>query len=572
MRNRPVAFLLVLSTASGASAAITHVSTDALGVGQNARASDTAVSDDGRWVAFRGWDDLAAGFTTQMFKHNVYVKDLQTGGIVTIDVAPGGGPTNGDARAVSISSNGRFVAFYTEANNLVTPAGRGIVLHDRDPDGNGTYDEGNGTSVLASRRQNGEPSWPLQIAVDVSGDGRFVAFQTADSLVVANDTNGVDDVFAYDRLTGLTTRVSVGNNGVESNGASLSARFSATGRYVAFQSRATNLVSGQIWQYDIFRRDRDPDGNGQFDEGNGIIERASTAWNSSVGSNLDSISPDISADGDTVVFASGATNLGGGFTFSDSRIFVRRMSIGGTTLVSVNNGFESAITHTRHPRISADGGFVVFDTSSSNLVAGDNNGMVDVFVRDLVAFRTTRISNGLAGAEPDRNCEYPDVSGDGAVIGWHSQSTNLAVSDTLTDSDVFADAAWSPACPVAAWSNYGNGLGGTLGVPGLTGSGSSQLGGTFTLQIGNSRGADTPALLIVGTTPTAIPSLSGTLLVQPTWVVSFVLPAAGVGLPAAIPNDNSFCGGGFLVQVFESDPGASSGVSISRGIAVTLGL
>jgi Tol biopolymer transport system component len=161
-----------------------------------------------------------------------------------------GDGTSAGGDSPSLSADGRWVAFQSAANNLVagdTDGVTDIFVYDRQTDATGRVS-------LAS---NGIQSDAGSYSPSLSADGRWVAFESEASNLVANDTNKVRDIFVYDRQTGATERVSLASNGIQSNGESNSPRISANGRWVAFVSWANNLVTADTndWS-DIFVYDR----------------------------------------------------------------------------------------------------------------------------------------------------------------------------------------------------------------------------------------------------------------------------------------------------------------------------
>jgi len=205
----------------------------------------------------------------------------------------------------------------------------------------------------------------------ISGNGWYVAFESDATNIVAGDTNGVRDIFVRDvrdTQSGATTRVSVANDGAQSDGGSWSASISADGRYVVFYSSATNLVNGDTNGYDdVFLHDTQT----------GETTRVSVSTGGTEGNGL-SHSPSISFDGRYVAFQSLATNLVAN-GHSGSEVFLRDTVNNTTILLSVAEDGAPGDGGSENPSISADGRYVVFQSGATNLVAGDTNGLTDVF-------------------------------------------------------------------------------------------------------------------------------------------------------------------------------------------------
>src|SRR5258708_3372263 len=206
----------------------------------------------------------------------------------------------------------------------------------------------------------------------ISGDGRFVAFQSGASNLVPGDTNSFWDVFVHDYQTGATERVSVATGGAEGNGDSAKPSISCDGRYVAFQSGATNLVSGAI-PNQIYLRDRQAGTTELVSVSTGGAPANSSCFN---------FPPSISGDGRYVAFWSAASNLVPGDTNDTSDIFVRDRQAGTTERVTLDSAGVQANDLSGYLSISADGRFVEFSSRATNLVPGDTNGVWDVFVHD----------------------------------------------------------------------------------------------------------------------------------------------------------------------------------------------
>ena len=233
--------------------------------------------------------------------------DRQTGATTRISVDNGGNEGNGFSCCPTISGNGRFASYASGASNLVANDTNGVFdlfVHDLllgvttrvSVDSSGA--EGDGSSCCSS---------------SVSADGLLVAFRSASTNLVLGDTNATNDLFVHDRLTGVTTRVSVDSNGGEANNASSNAAISADGRFVAFGSEASNLVAVDTNAVsDFFLHDRQT----------GATTRVSVAKNGDQGNDASLFAPAISADGRIIAFPSEASNLVGGDTNSARDVFV----------------------------------------------------------------------------------------------------------------------------------------------------------------------------------------------------------------------------------------------------------
>ncbi|HUE30371.1 MAG TPA: hypothetical protein VMR79_05815, partial [Verrucomicrobiae bacterium] len=294
----------------------------------------SAISADGRFVAFdSAASNLVVGDTNGAA--DVFVHDRQAGTTERVSVASAGTQGNGSSGLIgfafppALSADGRFVAFVSLASNLVagdTNASTDVFVRDRLT----------GTTERVSVASGGAGGNAGSLGSALSADGRFVAFQSDASNLVAGDTNGVTDVFVRDRLTGMTERVSVASDETQGDGASTYPALSADGRFVAFQSDASNLVAGDTnGATDVFVRDRQT----------GTTERVSVA-----------------SGGGT----QGNRNSGGFFAF---------------------------------PALSADGRLVAFESDATNLVATDTNGATDVFVHDRLTGTTERVSVASGGSQ-----------------------------------------------------------------------------------------------------------------------------------------------------------------------------
>jgi hypothetical protein len=269
---------------------------------------------------------------------------------------------------------------------------------------------------------NGDCYYP-----DISANGRFVVFESDASNLVAGDTNARRDIFCHDRQTGSTTRVSVGVGGTQSTGLSQWASVSADGRFVAFQGNGDDLVPGDMnLGPDIFVHDRQ----------NGTTVRASTgttAGQTFATSRL----PSISDDGSCVSYYSNADDLVAGDTNFANDVFVYERLTAAITRVSISTAGNQASGSSWASAVSADGRFVAFESDANDLVGGDTNSRSDVFVRDRQLGTTVRISVDSAGAQANDGSYAPSIAGDGHLVAWRSTATNLVVGDTNAVADIF---------------------------------------------------------------------------------------------------------------------------------------
>jgi Tol biopolymer transport system component len=402
-----------------------RVSVDSSGMEANGETNGRlSISADGRYVVF---DSDANNLVAEDANgaSDVFVRDRQTGTTERVSVDSAGVEGNLESRGPSISADGRFVAFYSAATNLITGDTNGatdIFVHDRQT----------GTSERVSLDSGGVEGNLESLGPSISADGRFVAFYSAATNLIAEDTNGVSDVFVHDRLTDTTERVSVHSAGVQGDDASgmqSAPSISADGRFVAFVSTATNLVEDDTNGFDdVFVHDRQT----------GATERVSVDSDGAEG-NRDSGENGtvaISADGRFVAFASGA-NLVAGDTYPPTDIFLRDRLMGTTERVSVDSTGTEGNSSSRHPSISADGRYVVFDSTATNLVAGDTNARHDVFVHDRLMGTTERVSVSSGGLEGDDASRFHSISADGRLVAFESEATNLVEEDTNGVRDVF---------------------------------------------------------------------------------------------------------------------------------------
>jgi len=337
-----------------------------------------------------------------------------SGSVTLVSTGVTGQGING-AIMPSVSGDGTKVAFSSDSSSLV--AG----------DTNNRFDVfvknlTTGALTLVSAGANGQGN-DASVDPSISADGSKVAFDSTASNLVAGDTNGTGDVFVKNLTTGALTRISTGANG-QGNGGSFTPSISADGTKVAFYSSASNLVAGDTNnRNDVF----------VVTLATGAVTRVTTGVGGQPDS--DSFGPSLSADGTKVAFYSFASNLVPGETDIGGNVFVKDLTTGAVTRVTTAiNGQENGLSSA--PSISADGTKVAFNSSASNLVAGDTNGTQDVFVKDLATGVVTLVSTGANG-QGDGGSYRSAISGDGTKIVFESRASNLVAGDTNGVGDVF---------------------------------------------------------------------------------------------------------------------------------------
>ncbi|MBI3848065.1 MAG: PD40 domain-containing protein [Planctomycetes bacterium] len=413
-----VAFV-VFATAASAGTTI-RVSIGPNGEQGNSFSGFNSISADGRYIAFESNATNFAPNDTNGFV-DVFVRDVDAATLEMVSLGPGGILGDGISMDPWITADGRYISFTSFATNLVAGDTNGrtdIFVRDR---------QTNVTSRVsvdsAGNQTPGNSSWSV-----ISSDGRYVCFQSDSYTLVPNDNNLVPDVYVRDRVAGTTARVSVDSAGHEANGESSTPSMSSDGRYIAFESQATNLVANDTnGLSDVFVHDRV----------SGTTVRASV---SSTGVEGDDVSGtygfEISPDGRYVAFASSATNLVPNDANGRTDIFVRDLVANTTSLVSLSGTGAQAELPCISPSISSGGLFVAFETASTNLIVGDTNNQNDVFVRDVVGGTIERVSEITGGVQARLESRVPELSATGRYVSFKSLA-NLVPEDTNTVKDVY---------------------------------------------------------------------------------------------------------------------------------------
>jgi hypothetical protein len=408
----------------------TRVSVSSSGQQSDLPSYPAGISANGRYVALSSEaTNLVAGDTNGAM--DVFVHDRKTGQTTRVSVSSSGRQGSDGSEGTGISANGRYVAFTSSASNLVagdTNDNSDVFVHDR------RTGQTTRVSVSSSGRQGNSTSGFGAI----SADGRYVAFASLASNLVAGDSNGGFDVFVRDRTTGRTIRVSVGRRGQQANGDSEGPAISAHGRYVAFTSAASNLVPGDTNRLgDVFAHDRRTGTTQRVS----VTSRGNQAEGSPTGNGSNAAT--ISANGRDVAFHSDDTNLVPADTNDTNDMFVHDRWTGRTTRVSISsNGSQANGESLGTPIISADGRYVAFDSLASNLVAGDTNDITDVFLHDRCTGQTILVSLGSSSNQGNDGSFIGGTSARGITandrtLAFTSFASNLVGGDTNNWPDAF---------------------------------------------------------------------------------------------------------------------------------------
>jgi len=370
--------------------------------------------------------------------------------------------------APSVSSDGNYVAFQSLAPDR------------RDGDQNTVEDVfrrdvAQSATLIVSLSNDGKQGNNRSYAPDITADGATVVFESLASNLVPGDNNNTSDIFLRDLTAQTTTRISVASDGGDANDASFRPAISGDGAFIAFCSRATNLVqtgSSRAASAFLFERatgkitripiDAPPDPtNGcqrvaidsdgrviavanlsgelsnvyTYDRESGTTARLTTTADSSSG--ISGLA--ISGDGQTVAFDSTATNLVSRDTNRSRDVFVETLGNRETTRVSVRSDGSQlpADSGTSGVAISGDGRFVVFGSAADEVIPGDSNGLEDVFRHELASGQTTIVS-ATPGGQPANDSSYaPDINGDGSAVAFASLASTIIVGDINREPDVF---------------------------------------------------------------------------------------------------------------------------------------
>jgi Ca2+-binding RTX toxin-like protein len=383
----------------------------ALAAAPDGGASAPSVSSDGSKVAFSSDAGNLIGGDDNGARTDPFVRDLGAGKTLAGDgrrsgrtAARGGRLRRGPAGA--LSADGRFLVFASNTPDLNGHVPAYAIFR---------RDLVTGQHARACRAGNADAGDPV-----ISADGRFVAYESRATNLAGGDHDLQPDVYECDMSNGNITRVSVPiADNVNSVGSSGAPSISVDGRYVAFTSDAGGIVPGDGTRAGVYWRDMATGDTRLVDVPPGAL--------SSNGSGLD---PKISADGRHVLFDSDATDLvGGGLNGRMVDVFRKDVATGAVTLVSQGRDGSGANGDSTADSISADGNTAVYTSNASNLVLGDGNSTSDVFARNVGTNGTTMVSthpdgSGLAGPSTQGA-----ISADGRYVGFASQASSVVAAE-----------------------------------------------------------------------------------------------------------------------------------------------
>jgi TolB protein len=427
---------------SGKTELISVDSNEAQGTATEQNDFTTSVSDDGRFVAFASTSALAPGDSNDRW--DVFVRDRQLGTTKLVSVTYDGSASNGDSLYPSISADGRYVAYSSSSTKLVDPAVSVDENMDedvfvRDMVNNTTErvsldNAGNEINIGGPNDFSNGSSLP-----SISGDGKYVAFQSYDPLAGSESVQGSPDatennsldIFVRDLVNKRTELVSVDANGKVGSANSYNAHISKDGKFVSFATRNGLVADDTNNNDDVFLRDLT----------NKTTKRASVADDGSEASGGDSYDGFVGGEnGRYVLFASTAANLLGPNNDVNDKddVFIRDRQNGTTRIVSVRPDGVAGNDHSYFPTISADGSLVAFESLATNLVSqSDTNGAYDVFVHEMPGTNTSTPPTDSASQTVAAGSTVSTATGDGTASASDPINTSITtpVAGTISISE-----------------------------------------------------------------------------------------------------------------------------------------
>lgn len=333
-----------------------------------------------------------------------------------------GGNSNNASYKPKISGDGRYVVYNTYATNLIADdksSSADVLIWDRQTR----------STIKVSKAFDGGPSFGSSFGGSISDDGRYVAYASHAENIVSGDSNGSDDVFVWDRQTGIATKVSRAFDGGGIDGGAGSPAISADGRYIAYTSAASNIVDDNDTSHapNVFVWDRQT----------GVTRRVSQTLDGGAAPGF-SRGPTLSADGRYIVYSSFASNIVSDDTNNEVDVFVWDRDTGTTRKVSQSSSGGAANSYSAdHAAISRDGRFIAYHSNASNIVSGDANNRMDVFVWDRDTESTIKVSRAADGGGINHDASSPTISDDGRFITYESEASNIDPADVNKYEDIF---------------------------------------------------------------------------------------------------------------------------------------
>ncbi len=395
----------------------------------DASSTKPSMSSDCRYIVFASSADNLIAEAVNNNEH-IYLYDRFADTMRLLSVSEGGEQGDRNSSDPVISADGKFVAFQSEARNLVPSDTNG----DTDPSSGRdifVYDVTLDTIERVSLRDNGGESNQASGEPSISGDGRYVAFQSSANNLVSGYAVGNTNVYVHDRTENTIVGISVPFADILTNRDSLSPAISTDGTYVAFE-------------FSVDRNDDDQDLNYRYTDiylyntGSKAIERIT---GTKIGTDADgtkSEEPSISADGRYVAFESNLEDIDFYDTNKAVDIFVYDRVEGTTRRVSANGSTGGQdFRDSTNPSLSGDGRKVAFESMASNLVDSDTNNAIDIFMTDLATGEISLVSVNSEGVQGDGYSYLPALSHDGKCMVFQSAATNMVSGDGGSFDDIF---------------------------------------------------------------------------------------------------------------------------------------
>ena len=400
------------------------VSKDIDAVVGNDLSENSAIDGTGRYIVFESEATNLVTVFTTFNRNHIYRKDTITGEVLLVSSDADGLEANNSSFTPRISDDGRFVVFASNATNLSSTISTGGILQVF------IKDMEDGSVDLVSKNTGLIAANVIAANPDVSNDGRYIVFESSASNLTLLNNNSFSQIYRKDmsdesiEMISQNTSQSAGGSGNSNRPA-----MSPDARYIVFDSDAGNdIVSGATPGRHVYLVDMNsPDITEQVSVDSNEIQASGTSINAS-----------ISDDGNYVAFESDAANLITGGT-SRSDIYRRDRSAGETLLVSTPDGINSGDVGSFNASISANGAFVAFESASINLVVETTLGLTDIFVRDFSTAPTVtiqKINLSQSGDEATNISGNASISSDGRYVSYDSPFS-YDITDTNTINDVY---------------------------------------------------------------------------------------------------------------------------------------